>query len=386
MAWIDPPKNTDSGGIVVSARHSGDREAWDNNVLYHCGFRCERQSYWPFVSDRYESWSYQPFVKFRVPTVFSGGVASAELYLRLGAVTITDVPEANTFTQRYYYRSVSEYDDAFPWDPLSVADWFFAGWTDTGEETDNFQSLYDAYIVAREDVWLAPVDMTVALQDAIDRGDEWLAIRYAPTDVVPVGYDWDNRLTDDDQQCYLTTYGSLNAPLVDAPSGFSIPTVAGNPWLKITYSGGDTQYEPGEDVDAAGEGNSVMCIAVDYKTQMALAGTISGGLWFTWSGGGEWEKIYEVDEGISAVWCDIIKNFQDYPDDQLSFFGTVGGDLYRSIFSLGGYYRVAEFGSAVVDIMTSNLDSDKVIVGVEDGIWISRDGGVSWLETLEAPA
>ncbi len=386
MAWIDPPKNTEAGGIVVGARHSGDREVWDNNVLYHCGFRCERQWYYPFVSDHYESWGYEPFVKFRVPTVFPGGVVSAELYVRLGAVIVTDVPEANTFNQHYYYKSVSEYDDAFPWDPLSVADFFFTGWTDTGEQTDDFQSLYDAYSVALEDVWLDPVDMTVALQDAIDRGDEWLAIRYAPTDVIPVGYDWDNRLTDNDQQCYLTTYGALNAPWVPSPTGFSVPECAATPWLKITYDSGDTQEEPGEDVNAPGEGNHVMCIAVDYKTQMALAGTIAGGLWFTWDGGGEWEKIYELDEGISAVWCDIIKNFQDYPDDELSFFGTVNGNLYRSVDSFGGYYWVKQFPSAIVDIMTSNTDSDKVIVGVEDGIWISRDGGVTWLETLEAPA
>lgn len=383
MAWIDPPKNLDAGGVIVNARHSGDTEVFDSNVVYHSGFRCERQWHFPFLSDHYEAWGYDTFVKFRVPTVFSGGVENAELYVRVAGIAITDVPEANTFYQHYYYKSVSEYNPAFPWDPLSDADWYYVGWTLAGVQTDDFQSLYDEYAVS-SDFWLDPVDVTVALQDAIDRGDEWVAIRFAPTDVIPVGYDWDNRLTDEDQMCFLSTWGALNAPLVPSPSGFSIPECAANPWLKITYSGGDTQYEPGEDVDAAGEGNHVMCVAVDYKTQLALAGTISGGLWFTWSGGGEWEKVYEVGEGISAVWCDIIKNFQDYPDDPLSFFGTVGGSLYKSVY--GGYYRIAEFGSAVVDIMTSNTDSDKVVVGVEDGIWVSRDGGISWIEGLEAPS
>ncbi len=386
MAWIDPPKNTEAGGVITVTEHSNETEVFDSNTIYHVGFRCERQWYWPFLSDHYESWGYQSFVKFKVPTTFSGDMESAELYTRLAGIVITDVPEADTFYQHYYYKSISEYNPAFPWDPLSEDDWDGYGWSWVGVDVDDFQAMYDAYTVSYDAFWLNPVDVTVALQDAIDRGDEWIAIRVAPTSLTPDGYDWDNRLTDEDQECVLSIWGALNAPLVPSPSGFSLSECAATPWLKITYSGGDTQYEPGEDVNAAGEGNAVMCVAVDYKTQIALAGTISGGLWFTWSGGGEWEKIYELDEGISAVWCDIIKNFQDYPDDELSFFGTVNGNLYRSVDSFGGYYWVKKFPSAIVDIMTSNTDSDKVIVGVEDGIWISRDGGVTWLETLEAPA
>jgi len=162
--------------------------------------------------------------------------------------------------------------------------------------------------------------------------------------------------------------------------------------LKLTYSGGTTQYVPGEDVvpnPVSGEGSSadvhINCIAADPKAKMAIAGTESGNLWYCWSGGGVWDKMIDGDEPITAVWMDYIRNFQDYPYDEIAWYGTSSGNLYKSLDSLGNFTFVKAFPTAIREIMSSNEDSDKVVVGVDDGVWVTIDGGDTWIESLEAP-
>jgi hypothetical protein len=43
------------------------------------------------------------------------------------------------------------------------------------------------------------------------------------------------------------------------------------------------------------------------------------------------------------------------------------------------------FGVPIVEIMSTNIDSAKVVIGTEDGIWVTNDGGQSFVLVKEPP-
>jgi photosystem II stability/assembly factor-like uncharacterized protein len=169
--------------------------------------------------------------------------------------------------------------------------------------------------------------------------------------------------------------------------------------LKITYEGGQTQYVPGEDVTTSGDigylpsddspawsgGTGISSISADPKARMAIAGTYGGGLWVCWSGGGVWNKSYEIEDAITAVRMDIVRNFQDFPNDEIAWFGTYGGNLYKSEDSLVTWTLKNTFTHSIKEIRVSELSSDRIVVGCDESIWVSTNGGDDWTEVLEAP-
>ena len=88
--------------------------------------------------------------------------------------------------------------------------------------------------------------------------------------------------------------------------------------------------------------------------------------------------------GISAVHMDITRNIINYPTTAIAYFGTSTGELYKSTDSMETWRLIGTF-TGIVEIMSSNTDPDKVVVGASDGVWISKDGGISWDLSLETP-
>jgi len=369
-----------------------------HNNHYYSGFQCVKQWQFPLdlISDHYECWAYHFFTKFKVPIATSGVFQSAELYLMLGgAEMVLDDPTVyNVMDIDVYYKSV--YDtDTFPWQVLDEGDYAAPTWTQNPNSIENFYSMWGLFVVGGP-YWVDPVTVTVGVQKAIDEGWEWIAFRLSPSYVAPPDYNWDVRPTTFDQRATLAFYGPVNSYWTTAPPGFPDSECSPCPWLKITYSGGDPQYVPGEDVTTnpvSGEGSTgeaiVNCVAADPKAKMAIAGTETGNLWHCWSGGGVWNKVLDGDEPITAVWMDSIRNFQDYPYSEIAWYGagsgTGSGNLYKSENSLGNFTLKGIFPTKIVEIMSSNQDSNKVVVGVLDGIWTSVDGGETWIEGLESP-
>lgn len=384
--WIDPPRNVAAGGWMSHKYHADEVDTvYTQNLHYYSGFQCLKQAFFPLdaFSDQYECWAYHFFTKFRVPATTSGTFQSAELYLMLGGADLEMNVSPNDLDIDIYYKSV--YDaDTFPWQMLDEGDYTSPTWTQNPNSIENFNQIWGNFVWDGPS-WLDPVVVTSGVQEAIDEGWDWIAFRFVPSYLTPHDYNWNDRPTAYDQLCWLGFYGPINPYWVVAPSGFSDTHVSPCPWLKITYSGGDAQYVPGEDVVTSGQGSTVNCVAADPKAKMAIAGTEGGNLWHVWSGGGEWNKIIDGDEAITAVWMDHIRNFQDYPYDEIAWYGTVSGNLYKSENSLGTFSLMKAFSTQIVEIMSSNQDSNKVVVGVLDGVWVSMDGGNTWTEGLEAP-
>jgi len=89
--------------------------------------------------------------------------------------------------------------------------------------------------------------------------------------------------------------------------------------------------------------------------------------------------------GISAVHMDVTKNIINYPNNAIAYFGTTFGVLYKSTDSMDTWQEITTFSGSVVEIMSSNTDPDKIVVGANDGVWISTDGGSSWTLSLATP-
>lgn len=386
--WVDPPRNHEAGGWMSHKYHDDEVDTVHiQNTHYYSGFCCQKQWFFPLdlVSDHYECWAYHFFTKFRIPTTTSGTFESAELYLMLGGASLRLTPPPTDLDIDIYYKSAFQLA-TFPWFTLDEGDYASATWTQNPNSIENVNQIWADFADSfSQPVWLTPVVVTSGVQEALDEGWDWAAFRLVPSYLTPHDYDWDNRPTDYDQLCWLSFYGAVNPHWVAAPLGFPDAYVSPCPWLKITYSGGDTQYVPGEDVVTSGEGSAVNCVAADPKAKMAIAGTNGGNLWHVWSGGGLWDKIIDGDEAITAVWMDYIRNFQDYPYDEIAWYGTASGNLYKSEDSLGSFNLMNTFATQIVEIMSSNQDSDKIVVGVLDGVWTSVDGGLTWTESLEAP-
>jgi len=387
--WLDPPRSYKAGGYLTYKEYELDvDEVYIHNNRYYVGFQCVKQNSFPadLISDRYESWSYHSFIKFPVPTLASGVFASAELNLMLNYAKIILNITATYMDVDIYYRNIEDPDD-FPWQVLDEDDYPSGSWEQNPYSIENMMDMYGDYLTEGP-CWLDPVNVTEAVQKAIDEGWEWIAIQLTPNYEAPLDWDYDHRPTSYDQEVYVGFYGPVNSYWVASPSGFPDAACSPCPWLKLTYSGGVSQWYPGEDVTTSGQGSGINCVAADPKARAAIVGTDTGNLWYSWypqSGEVLWDKIIDGDDPITAVWMDNIRNLVDFTDDQISWYGTSGGMLYKSIDSLTNFDFVTTFSTAVREIMSSDQDSNKVVVGVDSGVWVSINGGETWEEALAAP-
>ncbi len=385
--WIDPPRSVLAGGYMTWKEHDAEIETVYHHTQnpYYVGFDCIKQWSIPFLSDHYECWSYHTFIQFHLPAQASGTLVSAELYLMVGyAENIMNVV-AHYQDIDIYYKNVMDYLD-FPWDYLTELDYDDGTWTKNAVSIEDMWELWGDFMVEGPH-WIGPFDVTSGVALALGYGWDRTAFKLTPNYRTPLDWDYDERPTPYDQKLWVSFYGAINPYWVESPTGFPDAFVSPVPWLKLTYSGVDIppQYVPGEDVTTSGQGSEILCVSADPKAKMGIIGANTGSLWYCWSGGGEWNKIYEADEPITAVHMDYLKNFLDYPTTEIAWFGTASGNLYKSVDSLTTWDLNYSFPSAIVEIKASQLDSNKVVVGVEDGVWVTMDGGTTWREALEAP-
>ncbi len=385
--WVDPPRTWTAGGYLTYKEHDLEVDTvYIHNNRYYSGFQCVKQWFFPLdlISDHYECWSYHFFIKFKVPTLASGTMTDAQLYLMIGGAENVMNVVTSYMDMDIWYKNVYDATE-FPWHWLESHDYPTGTWQQNSYSIENMWDLWGDFLVYGPH-WIAPVNVTEAVQQAITEGWEWVGILITPNFSTPLDWDYDDRPVGYDQKFYLAFYGAVNPYWVASPDGFPDAYCSPCPWLKITYSGGEPQYVPGEDVTTSGQGSYITCISADPKARMAIAGTSEGGLWYCWSGGGTWDKVYETPSGgITAVWMDIKRNFQDYPNDEIAWFGTEMGELFKSEDSLGTWTKKYTFTKAIKEIMTSETDSNKVVVGIDDGVWVSVDGGLGWTEVIEAP-
>lgn len=349
---IDQPKNTTAGGYM-SYRHNDEEvdTVYIHNNRYYSGFQCNMGWRLPFGSDHYECWSYDFFTKFQIPTTTSGVMQSAELYVMLGrADMLLNVLPVYMDVDIYY--KTAEVAADFPLQTLDADDHDdLSSWTQNPDSIEDFYDMYGDFLINGPH-WRPAVTVTSGVQHAIDQGYDYATFRFTPNFPTPLDWDYDTRPTPYDQFVWAVFYGPVNSFSVYPPTGagFDEAVISPCPWLKITYSGGETQFYPGEDVTEAGQGSVVNCIAADQRARMAIAGTGNGNLWYTWSGGVLWDKMYEAEEAIMDVHMDYIRNFLDYPTEEISYFGTVSGNLYKSEDSLGSFNIIHTFDAGIVEI------------------------------------
>jgi len=393
--FIDAPKNDTAGGYLMYKEHDVDVEAvYTSNSAFYLGFKCQKNWFFPLdlISDHYEAYSYHSYLKFKLPTTASGTLTKAELIIRLGNAGMIMNVNPIYMDIDIYHREVYNASE-FPWATLNDDDYPSGSWHNDGTKIENFYQMWADFLVDGPH-WLPAVEVTTGVAEAISNGWEWAAFLLTPNYSTPLDWDYDERPTAYNQEMWLGFFGAVNPYWVDKPdSDYPYTSAPACPWLKLTYSGGTTQYVPGEDVTEAGEGSAIKCVAADPKAQMAIIGCESGSLWYTWSGGRQYSKMYEADSSITAVYTDHVRNFLDYPGDEISWFGTVSGKLYRSLNSLSTFSLMTTFGGSIVEIRGSHLTSDKVVVGINgsDGthgyIYTTVNGGTSWrlAKTANAP-
>lgn len=143
-----------------------------------------------------------------------------------------------------------------------------------------------------------------------------------------------------------------------------------------TIDSGQTWFSP--DI-----GETTSCVAADYEASAAIVGTTNGGIWKTINGGETWSKIYTVSgEVVSDIYIDCTRNLVDYPSAAIAYFGTESGKLYKTVDSMGSWTLIHTFATDIVQIMSSHANSNKVVVGCEDSVWVSTNGGSSWTLSL----
>jgi len=387
--WIDPPRNNLAGGRIISKNSDGSvDETRLENQFYYAGFECVKEWSFPLdvISDHYESYYSHSYFKLQVPTLSGVTLDSATLYVMVGSILNVQVPDTTQMSLKAYYKSSYNAND-FPWATLDEDDEGSAGWTEIGtfDTVAGIQTDYNTY----GPYWMDGLDITTAIQTVIASGWGWLGIRLQLTHKAPIGWDYDHRPSDTNQlleitfQGAMTTYWSNNLP-PNHPEDYNHVT----PWLKISYSvipPEEDQEEPGEPYTTVSGSTPypasgvVNCVTADVKAKSAIAGTSIGGLWYVWSGGGFWNKIFEVDSAITAVYIDYIKNLLDYPEEATAWFGTDSGDVYKTTDSFATWDKVKAFGVKVVEIRGSEMNSNKVVVATETDIYTTMDGGENWI-------
>ena len=390
--WLDAAKNTTSGGLLRYARSDGDLQFYaGNNSYYWIGFKCVKEANAiesALGNDKYEAYSYHSFIKFDFPSTVTGPVGSAVLYLRLynnpegdpSARCNVDPLPTNAYLD-VWYKNIN--DGGFPWSTLSVSDYGWPSWKYFASSSKNVWEIVGQSAVGGG--WLAEIDVTTAFNYAFNMGWSSVAFRFTMGKfgipwLAPDDWTYKTRPTSYDQECWFILCGASYLKIGDPPPTYKETTEKSNssgcPWLKVTVPSGELpeQWEPGE------ENNPTIInkIDADVEASMALAGTEGGGLWVTMSGG-EWYKVYERYRPITAVYMDYIKNFVAHPNDQVSWFGTASGEIFKSTDSLYTWERRANLVGVVHDIEGSDLDSNKVAAAVGNSIYTTTNGGDTWV-------
>lgn len=81
---------------------------------------------------------------------------------------------------------------------------------------------------------------------------------------------------------------------------------------------------------------------------------------------------------ITAVHMDTTKTIMKNPTTAVAYFGTVSGELYRSIDGMQTWQLLHTFPNSIVEVMSSNEDYNKIAVTDSYGVWVSYDNGDSW--------
>lgn len=393
--WIDPPRNFDAGGLLIQTheKYSYVNITYNESYFYTVGWKCEKQAIF-LGSDKYEAYSYHGFVKFDIPIVSEAVLENVYLhlyawkgkYLDDSRPSYMDI-NAYTRTGKTLYPAPKGY--LFPWDTMDEWDMEEDNWEFV--DSWNMADVIDDVLFGPDwhSYWLTKIDVTSGYQLAIDNGWGWFAVRLSPGSGgnhqnYPVGWDYDSRPTAYNQECWANILGATTPFWEEAPTGFPNAECHPSPWLEIVFSGGASQSYPGEleyteeQPEQSQAATQITALASDPKAQSALAGTDVGSLWYCWSGGGFWNKIFEIGEEITSIYMDYQRNFQDFPDTQITWFGTISGSLYKSTTSLFGWVLSKSFDGKIVSIRGSELNSNKVVVGVGYEIWTTVDGGDNW--------
>jgi photosystem II stability/assembly factor-like uncharacterized protein len=155
-------------------------------------------------------------------------------------------------------------------------------------------------------------------------------------------------------------------------------------WQKQAVSGGVT-------VDASGAENftTILSIAPSPAQRGVLwVGTDDGRLHVTRDGGKSWDSVEKNVKGVPAnTW---IPHITPSPHDAGTAF--VVFDNHRRSDWTPYIYKTADYGKSWTSLATKNLwgyalvvaqdpeDKDLLFLGTEFGLWLSQDGGKSWLQ------
>lgn len=287
--WKDPPKNNDAGGGIVWSE-GDDSLMWVDNFssINKIGYVCTcNNAVFPW-NIRYSSYSYQMYFKFQIPSndwIISSAHITAKVH-NVGFNVIDDKDKGhalNVYTApsgaSYYPNSTLSSND------YDVSSWSFVGeWEDIWDIYGEMYPNYDPY-------WLPFFDVTSEFKSAKNNYLTWFAIAIIPEKRTP--YDWDYYTCPGwDKECWVDLFNSLVGTEYygSMPSGYPDDNGLPVPWLKVVYSNGMEQWEPGEENVI----EEISCIGSDYQSQSALIGTNAGGLWRTWDGGANWSKVFET--------------------------------------------------------------------------------------------
>jgi len=385
VVWQKPVKDT-SGGYLSHTLHGNQTSAYNSVNYLYCGFKCKRNMYIMGFDDQYESTNYQSFLKFKVPTI-SGSMTECLLYLWFygGSVVeankLIDYPEVQVWAK-------DDYDtNEYPWQILDSDD-YSTSWTQVGSLGGIRQFVKDS-----SQGWYY-IDVTSVMQDAIDNGWEYFAIRLIPSYLAPSDWNWKlaPRLGQtwqwwwsENEECYAMFYGVATQEWGSTlPGTYESDTGRGwiykCPILKLTY---DIPTPPPP------ETTTVNVVAADPKAKVCLAGTSSGKLWRISKETDGWhsEKIFEitrryvgVDYEITALYISPVYNFKDYPNSAVFWIGTSDGRLYK-----GRWGRPPQLISSIdcgadpfVEIRGNEFNPDEIVVGVGPSIHVTHNGGGTW--------
>lgn len=151
-------------------------------------------------------------------------------------------------------------------------------------------------------------------------------------------------------------------------------------------------------------GGRTRALAVDQSnSQVLLAGGVSGGMWRSENGGGNWNKVTRPDQVHSVT---SIAQDTRPGKEHIWYFGTgegagntagvFGDGLFKSVDGGLSWSHLSStstdpdqlFSSAFsivwrVATDPSNLEEDEVYAATSQGIFRSVDGGLSWEQTLD---
>jgi len=366
----------DSGGTLLHKQYENETTVRNTNRYIHCGFICRRNSYIPPV-DKYESTSYQGFIRFPVPSS-SDPINSVTLYLWYYGGNIVEANNLLDYVDVQVWARQSYDVTKFPWQTLDVDD-YSDGWVQVGT-LGNIRS----YFFSGSQGWKS-IDVTSAFQAAVNAGWSVFAIRLVPSHTAPSDWNYSNAPTvgwgpwnSVNEDCHATFYGQRAQDITDVlPGTYGSDTgydwIYTRPWLKIDY---DTTTPP------TPTPATVNVVAADSKAKVCLAGTGTGSLWKIFKSSSGWQagKSHNFGDAVTAIYIDTIRNFKDYPRTALVWVGTSGGDLYKS-YGLKNWTLISsgQWGSdPFVEIRGSDVDSDKVVVAVGTAIYTTVNGGTTW--------